>query len=834
MRSTPVWTWIAALAAASIALYATALSGLHSELHGPHVAWWALAVIFFLAEAFPVHLDFRSETHSLSLSEIGVVLGLFLSTPGSLVLGLVVGACAALVAVRRQRPLKVAFNAAQFALSSGVAVLVFRAVAGLGNVRGPVGWIAGAAGAAAFGLISVVLVTVTIALAAGGAPLREVPRTTAFGLLASLASASLAISAVEMLQADTRSVWLLVVPGLCWALAFRAYGAQRKRHEHVQFLYKTIRATQGATEFRGAIRELLVAARTMLSAGHAEILLFGSATEAALRSAIENEHETLMEPVTLTDAARGAIAAASQRDGAILLPRGRHTHVIDRYLEEHGVEDALVTALRRDENTFALLVVGNRLGDVSTFGNDDRTLFETFAGHASVLLENDRVKEQLRYQAFHDTLTGLPNRALIAEKIAESLEERANRTIVLFLDLDDFKTVNDTLGHSAGDELLASVAERIRACLRPGDTAARFGGDEFGILLEGAFDDDAQEVAQRLVDAMRVPFVVHGRDVTVHASIGIAGGASGARSADELITQADVAMYTAKTSGKCQFAFYEPGMHARIRGRHELATGLEQALENDELRVHFQPIVALADETPIAFEALVRWEHPTRGLLPPAAFLPVAEERGLMSQIGGEVLRRACTTVARWREEHPGFESLAVAVNLSPAELQAGELADDVSAALAETGLPADALIVEVTESGAMADPAAALAAMHALRRLGVRLALDDFGTGHASLSHLRDFPVDILKIAKPFVDRLERGPAEVTFLEAVLRLASTLELSVVAEGIERGEQAQLLRDLDCALGQGFFFARPLAPDEAKAALVDAGARERRRRFHVA
>jgi EAL domain-containing protein (putative c-di-GMP-specific phosphodiesterase class I) len=273
---------------------------------------------------------------------------------------------------------------------------------------------------------------------------------------------------------------------------------------------------------------------------------------------------------------------------------------------------------------------------------------------------------------------------------------------------------------------------------------------------------------------------------------------------------------------------YEPRMHARVRGRHELAAALEHAIEGDELSVHFQPIVSLADTRTVAVEALVRWQHPERGLLAPAAFLPLAEERGLMYDIGRVVLREACERAARWQAEIPGCESLMVAVNLSPAELLRRELADDVAAVLGETGLSAESLMLEVTETGAMSDPDAALVALHALRRLGVRVALDDFGTGHASLSHLRDFPIDVLKIAKPFVDRLDHGPGETTFTDAILRLASALELDVVAEGIERPEQADLLRRLECGLGQGFHFSRPLAADDAEAYLSRTASARRR------
>jgi EAL domain-containing protein (putative c-di-GMP-specific phosphodiesterase class I) len=270
-------------------------------------------------------------------------------------------------------------------------------------------------------------------------------------------------------------------------------------------------------------------------------------------------------------------------------------------------------------------------------------------------------------------------------------------------------------------------------------------------------------------------------------------------------------------------------MHTRVRGRHELAAALEHAVSREEIRVHYQPIVTLGNARTVAFEALVRWQHPMRGLLPPGSFLPLAEERGLIQQIGAAVLHEACRRTAQWQLAYPGFESLAIAVNLSPTELLLPELAAEVEDALGASGLEPDSLILEITESGAMADPVAALTALHGLRRLGVRLALDDFGTGYSSLGHLRDFPIDTLKVAKPFVDRLEHGPADATFLDAILRLATTLELDVVAEGIERPEQARLLRQLECGLGQGYHFSRPLAPEDAEAHLATTAAPPRPR-----
>jgi diguanylate cyclase (GGDEF)-like protein len=819
-----IWALVAAMTAGALALYVTELHG-ESAVAGPAVPWWALALLFLLAESFPVHLHFRSETHTLSLSEIAMVVGLFFATPAALLLAVLAGSGGAFVLVRRQRPVKSGFNIAQFALSVAASIVVFRTVIALGPAFGPVGWAAAGAAAATFGLLSVTVVTLAISLATGSPLLNELPRTLGLALAGSLAGGSLAVVAVELLHADRRAIWLLAVPVVFWAVAFRAYGAQRRRHEHLEFLYDTMRATQSASEFRAAVRELLTAVRAMLSADYAEILLLGSAPEdGALRSVISPAEERLMEHDAVSEHALLAVRKTAEQDRSILLPRGRSAHQLDPFLAERGLDDALLTSLRSERLPFALLVVGNRAGDVSTFNREDRRLFETFAGHAGVLLENDQVKEQLRHQAYHDALTGLPNRTLFTERVAEALDRRSDSFAVLFVDLDDFKTINDTLGHSAGDELLAAVAERVRACVRPGDLAARLGGDEFGILLEDAAGEAAEEVALRLVAALQMPFVLSGRDISVHASIGIANGLSDARDADEILSNADLAMYNAKASGKRQFSVYEPHMHARVRRRHELAAALEQAVERREIIVSYQPIVALSSGRIVAFEALCRWQHPTRGIVMPNNFIPLAEERGLMIDIGRAVLREACTRTREWQARLPRQASPRVSVNLSPSELQHPELVKHVASVLAETGLAPESLILEITETGAMSDPAATSLTLQELRRLGVRLALDDFGTGYSSLSHLRDFPLDILKVAKPFVDRLDDGPEDVTFIDAILRLAGTLQLSVVAEGIEHADQANLLRRLECSFGQGYYFARPLDAADAERLLAEAPA----------
>jgi diguanylate cyclase (GGDEF)-like protein len=381
----------------------------------------------------------------------------------------------------------------------------------------------------------------------------------------------------------------------------------------------------------------------------------------------------------------------------------------------------------------------------------------------------------------------------------------------LLVDLDDFKTVNDSLGHAAGDELLVGVARRLEGCLRPEDTCARLGGDEFAVLLEdlpGA--EAALAVARRVAEAIARPVTVLGSEVAVGASIGVAFGTPG-QPADELLRSADLAMYQAKEGEGAKIAVYEPSMHERVLERLALKADLRRALEAEEFELHYQPIVALATGEAVAVEALVRWRHPERGLMLPPAFVPLAEETGLIVPLGAAVLRQACGQARAWRDG--GRPGLAVSVNLSARQLASAGLPDEVTAALADASLPPEALTLEITES-VLLDSEVVIARLELLRALGVRIAIDDFGTGYSSLDYLRRFPVDALKIAKPFVAGIGAGAAEQRLVSAILRLGSTLGLETVAEGIEDASQRDRLRRIGCRHGQGHLFAPPLPPEE--------------------
>jgi diguanylate cyclase (GGDEF)-like protein/PAS domain S-box-containing protein len=438
------------------------------------------------------------------------------------------------------------------------------------------------------------------------------------------------------------------------------------------------------------------------------------------------------------------------------------------------------------------------------------------------ITERKAAEEAMLHQAFHDALTELPNRALFLDRLGQAIARRGRRgalTAVLFLDLDRFKWINDSLGHAAGDQLLVQVAERLSDATRPGDSVARFGGDEFVVLCEDLDGEwEARAIAERLETALSSHFCVEGRDITVTASVGIAttASASGA-TADSLLRDADAAMYRAKERGRNRIESFQGGMRARAVERLEVESDLRRALERDELRVHFQPVVRLAGAAMVGVEALVRWQHPERGLVPPADFIPVAEETGLIQPLGAFVLHESCRQVAAWNRTNPDRAPLSVAVNLSARQMSAADLTRLVLTALNESGLDPGLLCLEITESVLMEDVSASRNVLQSLKELGVRLGIDDFGTGYSSLLYLRRFPVDLLKVDRSFVSGLGENSEDGAIVAGVLGLAHALGVGAIAEGVEQPEQADKLASLGCELAQGFLWSKPLPADELEA-----------------
>jgi diguanylate cyclase (GGDEF)-like protein/PAS domain S-box-containing protein len=445
--------------------------------------------------------------------------------------------------------------------------------------------------------------------------------------------------------------------------------------------------------------------------------------------------------------------------------------------------------------------------------NDDAGLLASISGTLTDVTLRRELEQRLVTQAFHDDLTGLANRALLKDRVEHALTRRAagrRLVAVLFLDLDRFKTVNDSLGHTVGDRLLVAIGERLRTVLRPEDTIARLGGDEFAILVDdlGA-PQEALALAERVSVAFQEPFHPGGREITIRCSIGVVLASGGHGSADDLLRDADVAMYRAKVSGRGSYALFEPSMQAEVAARLDLESDLRQAIEHERLALVYQPIVDLKDGRIVAVEALARWSHFLRGVVPPSVFIPSAEESGLILPLGAWVLRRACLDIAALRAAGGAAANLRLSVNLSPRQLGHRGILEEVFGALREAGLPADALDLEITESLVLNSGEEGLEYLRQFRAAGCGVSFDDFGTGFSSLGNLRSLPIDGLKIDVSFVAAMLAGGVDAAVVEAVIRLGAALGVAVVAEGVEDAATAERLAALGCPFGQGYYFARP-------------------------
>ena len=824
-----VWLQTALLASVAAVLYLLFLRDLPRPTNAD-IGWPLLAAAFALAELKVVEVHFRRETHAFSLSEFPAVIGFFSLSPTEYLVAMILGAGAALLVQPRQRLIKTAFNLANFLCVATVSLLVIHTFADLTITPGPVEWLAAFGATLMAALISSVSIALVITLSGGAPQFEKLPEMLRFGILVAFANTSLALLAVVIIDRDPMLLSLLAIPLGIVFIAYRSYLSEREKHERLELLYQSSRILQHSPELDSSIVAILDHARAMFRAEIAEVVLYPRVDGAdALRTTSQQDHEpVVMTPFDAEPAERlRTLVEASQR--AFFFEPDR----------DPRIRQGMVGPLRGESELIGSLLIANRLSEGASFREDDLLLLETLGNQVAVALENghlerslaelSRLKEQLRFQAYHDPLTGLANRSLFVERVAERLGVAAETVgvlgmvglvpfdarmpSVLFLDLDDFKIVNDTLGHAAGDRLLVEVAERIRGVLREEDLACRLGGDEFAVLLDDAPDlAKSMAVAERIIAALRPAFLVGDEEVQVGGSIGVAAARTGSERADELLRNADVAMYTAKGLGKNRVAIFEPTMHAAIVARHELSAELSRSLGRGELALLYQPIIDLRSGVPTGVEALVRWRHPTRGLLGPGEFIPLAEETGIIVSVGTWVLEEACRQVAGWSASEEVGRSIALTVNLSAQQLQDGEFAERLAAILERTGLDPNQLVLEMTETAIFHDTSTTIARLEATRALGVRIAIDDFGTGYSSLGYLRRFQADILKVAKEFIGRTDR-PDEWPFAAAIVALGRALGMTIIAEGIEEPGQLAKLRDLGCHLGQGYLFSLPLEPD---------------------
>jgi diguanylate cyclase (GGDEF)-like protein len=643
-----------------------------------------------------------------------------------------------------------------------------------------------------------------------------------------LAALALALAAtalcVHVLQAELRPVGViglplltffalvvLAVPAGAVGLAYRAHVREGRQRAEVESLLAIMRDVHAAAGTEAAAGVLLEHARGLVGANGAALVLH-TAEGRVLRAQVDGRER-----------ARRSVSGDTTPPERTLLEELAFTSVIDLShtqperrtgLTALGLPAAIVVALRGETRIVGLLAVER----ADSFSLRERRLLETVGAHAGSALESGQtaralaalteLKERLAHEARHDPLTGLANRSLFALRVEAALARAGNAPAVMFLDLDDFKQVNDSLGHAVGDALLVTVAERLRASLREDDLAARMGGDEFAVLLEHAPTPvEAERAAERVLGALLAPLTVEGHVVRVRASIGVALASGGATSADALLRNADLAMYAAKSAGRSRSAIFSPGMQDAELARHALVNDLREAIALGHIEPHFQPLVDLGSGRSWAVEALARWNHPRLGVLLPERFIELAEETDLINELGRGMLGAACRQAAIWRQSIPGAAELVVSVNVSGLQLEDRAFTQLVAETLERENLPPQALMLELTESAVASNAAHVALHCEALRQLGVRVAVDDFGTGTSSLAELRDLPVDVLKLAKPFVDALEKRPGEREFVRVIVELGRVLGLIVAAEGVETEGQLALLRELGVDIAQGNLMA---------------------------
>jgi diguanylate cyclase (GGDEF)-like protein len=534
----------------------------------------------------------------------------------------------------------------------------------------------------------------------------------------------------------------------------------------------------------------------------------------------------VLAEMALEPAARGASARSVAEDHLVVIADYPRFEGAVAALIRDGVQVAMAAPVRETGRVVGSLTVASReAGRVFTPAEQDTLV--AFAEHASLALTDSKMAAAMQHQVLHDALTDLPNRTLFLDRLEHALararREVGSMTGVLFIDLDRFKNVNDSLGHEAGDQLLVQLGRRLRGSIREVDTPARLGGDEFAVLVEGVAElNDVIIVAQRIRDNLRQPVTIGGNEIFSNPSIGVATSSDGREAASELLRNADTAMYRAKETGTRPCVVFEPTMHAAVMRRLELDADLARAVERNEFELHYQPVVRLEGETIDGAEALVRWRHPVKGLIPPAEFIGVAEETGQIVALGRWVLQEAIRQATEWRATLPDRGHLSLSVNVSARQLQDPDLLGQLTRMLYESEFdPAD-LVLEITESVLMKDMAGTVARLRELKQLGLRLAIDDFGTGYSSLGYLRHFPVDVLKIDRAFVDDIADGTEQSAVARAIIGLSDALHLTTVAEGIETAGQLRLLRVLGCELGQGYYFSPPL-PAKAFEALLQRG-----------
>ncbi|HLY83215.1 MAG TPA: bifunctional diguanylate cyclase/phosphodiesterase [Acidimicrobiales bacterium] len=803
------------LAAISAGTYVTWLRHWTRPVEPVRFSVVVLAAAFAVFEVFVVHFEYRKEVYSTSLSEMALVAGLIFYPSSGLLAARIAGSLVALVAHRRQFSVKLLFNLANFALEATVAIVVYRAVLSSHSALSAAGVVAGFAAVLSANILGVFSVAAAISLFEWRLHKTMVRDVVGVESVAALVTTTVAMLACGVIRAEPGLSWLLVVVAVLACVGFRGYASLRQRYASLERLYGFTRSLGTSIDSGEAMQLLLGKAADLMRAEVSEVTVFDGDRGRALRSSVvDGRLETV---ATDLDGGTSLELRSAALGSALLAPRLTKDRDFAERLAKRHFKDAVVIPLRHNGEVMGTFLVANRVGHVSTFDAEDMKLFETIGLHASTTLENGRLVDQLRdeaaskeYQSLHDNLTGLPNRTMFHRLVEEAIDEcrkRFNLAAVMLMDLDHFKEVNDTLGHRTGDLLLIELSERLRQVVGERGQIARLGGDEFAILVPDVEGQaEAEGVAKLILSALEHPLALSEINLQIGASIGLAIFPKHASDSAALLQLADVAMYQAKAN-HTGYAVYASQRRQHDARRLALAAELRSAIEQGAITLHYQPKADLGSQQVTGVEALARWEHRRYGLMPPDEFIPIAEHTGLIGMLTDHVLESALRQCKSWRQL--GF-ALNVAVNLSVRSLMDRDLPDRVGAVLAEVGLPAGALTLEITEGTIMADPVRTLEVLHRLAAMGITLSIDDFGTGYSSLSYLKRLPVHEVKIDKSFVHHMVTDDDDQVIVRSVVDLARNLRLTVTAEGVEDAATWDRLVELGCDSIQGNYLRSPL------------------------
>jgi diguanylate cyclase (GGDEF)-like protein len=807
-----VATLTAGVAVITVLTHLTLLRGHPRSLAHDLVPLGVLTAMSVATEGFAIHVRVRRGGHAISLSEIPLVLGLLVAGPVALTIARVVGGVTGMVLFRRQRGLKLAFNAALLGVQATAGITVYGLLAGSGHALGPRQWLAAYAAMIGSEMLAGVLITAVIALHDDPREWRRLPIVMIMGVPLVSVTTSIALVGALVVERDARASALLAVVSFVTFLGYRGYVRQTQGHAQVEGLYAFTRALDGSLDSDEVIRTLLDRVRDQLRAEVAEILVPDPDRDSWTRTRMSLTNTIDTTSVAATGTAPWWAAAVQ---GQPVLVRASGADTFDGIAVPVGIGDGAP----------AVLLVTGSLADLPTFGADQVRLFQALANHGSLSLIKAGLVDRLRtevaekeYLALHDPLTGLPNRHHFQRLLETRLgSPAAGITAVMLMDLDRFKEVNDALGHNVGDALLCEVADRLRRHLGDRGVIARLGGDEFAVLLSGIGSTaEALAVGEELVRAVDRPVTIGQLNLTTRVSIGIACGPEHGDAVQTLIQRADVAMYAAKQT-RSGARVYMPHDDKNSARRLALVADLTEAIRHRELTVSFQPKLDPGSGLVTGAEALARWHHREQGFIPPDVFIPLAEHSGLIRPLTLHVLEVALRRCAAWRR---AGHDLHVAVNLSPNALLDTTLPDVVTRLLGQAGVPAAALVLEITESTIMVDPTGSMATLDQLHAIGVKLAIDDFGTGYSSLGRLRELPIHEVKIDKSFVQRIAVDHRDRAVVRSAIQLGHALDLDVVAEGVEDGATLAHLKREGCDLVQGFFISRPLPADEFETWLV--------------